>query len=75
MLVTSRLTKVVLGSTSWVNPWTTPMPKAYLCSSATPPGAGADRMSGYYAARTVLKREFGVGVPALAPSSAGPPLS
>ncbi|MDP4962074.1 MAG: dehydrogenase, partial [Mycobacterium sp.] len=52
-----------------VNPWTTPIPKAYLCSSATPPGGGVHGMSGYYAARTVLKREFGLPVPRLGPEN------
>ena len=59
--------RAVLGPTPRVDPWTTPIPKAYLCSSATPPGGGVHGMSGYYAARTVLKREFGLGVPSLAP--------
>lgn len=42
------------------NPWATPIPKAYLCSSATPPGGGVHGMAGFYTARTVLKREFGI---------------
>lgn len=42
------------------NPWATPIPKTYLCSSATPPGGGVHGMAGFYAARTVLKREFGI---------------
>lgn len=50
------------------NPWTTPIPHAYLCSSATPPGGGVHGMSGFYAARTVLRREFGIkDLPSLAP--------
>jgi hypothetical protein len=59
--------RALLGPTPRVNPWATPIPRAYLCSSATPPGGGVHGMSGYYAARTVLKREFGLKVPALAP--------
>jgi phytoene dehydrogenase-like protein len=60
--------KALLGPTPGVNPWSTPVPRAYLCSSATPPGGGVHGMSGYYAARTVLKREFGLGVPSLRPA-------
>ena len=59
--------RALLGPTPRLNPWSTPIPKAYLCSSATPPGGGVHGMSGYYAARTVLKREFGLGVPSLSP--------
>jgi phytoene dehydrogenase-like protein len=64
----NTLMHALLGPTPRVNPWSTPIPKAYLCSSATPPGGGVHGMSGYYAARTVLRREFGIKtVPALAP--------
>lgn len=59
--------RALLGPTPRVNPWTTPILKAYLCSSATPPGGGVHGMSGYYAARTVLKREFGLPTPPLRP--------
>ena len=59
--------RAVLGPTPRVNPWSTPVPRAYLCSSATPPGGGVHGMSGFYAARTMLKREFGVGLPSLRP--------
>ena len=58
----------MIGPTLRLDPWTTPIPKAYLCSSATPPGTGVHGMAGYYAARTVLRREFGLTtLPSLAP--------
>lgn len=63
----NNVLRALLGPTPRVNPWSTPVPKAYLCSSATPPGGGVHGMSGYYAARTVLKREFGLPVPSLRP--------
>lgn len=59
--------RAIAGPTPRINPWTTPIPRAYLCSSATPPGAGVHGMSGYFAARTVLRREFGLGMPELSP--------
>ena len=60
--------RAMVGPTLRLNPWTTPIPKAYLCSSATPPGTGVHGMAGYYAARTVLRREFGIKkLPSLSP--------
>jgi phytoene dehydrogenase-like protein len=56
----NTLFHALAGPTPRLNPWRTPIPKAYLCSSATPPGGGVHGMSGYYAARTVLRREFGI---------------
>jgi phytoene dehydrogenase-like protein len=38
------------------NPYTTPNPRLFLCSSSTPPGGGVHGMCGYHAARAVLKR-------------------
>ena len=52
--------RALAGRTPRLNPWSTPIPRVYLCSSATPPGGGVHGMSGYYAARTVLRREFGI---------------
>ncbi|MHA0286529.1 phytoene desaturase family protein [Mycobacterium sp. C3-094] len=64
----ATLFAAMVGPTLRANPWTTAIPKAYLCSSATPPGTGVHGMAGYYAARTVLRREFGITtLPQLSP--------
>jgi phytoene dehydrogenase-like protein len=41
-----------------LDPYTTPLPDLFLCSSATPPGGGVHGMCGYHAARSVLRRRF-----------------
>jgi phytoene dehydrogenase-like protein len=40
-----------------LNPYTTPLPNVYLCSSSTPPGGGVHGMCGYLAAQAVLARD------------------
>ncbi|HWF27272.1 MAG TPA: NAD(P)/FAD-dependent oxidoreductase [Mycobacterium sp.] len=60
--------RAIAGPTPRLDPWHTPIPKVYLCSAATPPGGGVHGMAGYYAARTVLRREFGITtMPAVGP--------
>ncbi|MBB4688234.1 phytoene dehydrogenase-like protein [Amycolatopsis jiangsuensis] len=41
----------------------TPLRGVYLCSAATAPGPGVHGMSGLYAAKAVLRREFGLDLP------------
>ena len=39
-----------------VSPYTTPDPRLFICSSATPPGGGVHGMCGYHAAKAALRR-------------------
>ncbi len=38
-----------------IDPYSTGIPRVFICSAATPPGAGAHGMNGYNAARSVLR--------------------
>ena len=38
-----------------LDPYSTGIPGVYICSAATPPGAGAHGMNGYNAARSALR--------------------
>ncbi len=40
-----------------LDPYATPAEGVYLCSSSTPPGGGVHGLCGYYAARSVLRRQ------------------
>lgn len=42
------------------DPYSTPNKRLYLCSSSTPPGGGVHGMCGSLAARSALKRVFGI---------------
>ena len=39
-----------------LDPYTTPNPRLFLCSAATPPGGGVHGQCGYWAARSALRR-------------------
>ena len=43
-----------------LDPYATGIPGVFICSAATPPGAGVHGMNGYNAARSALKR-LGIG--------------
>ena len=44
------------------DPYKLPVKGLYICSSSTPPGGGVHGMSGYHAAKSALKNEFGIKV-------------
>lgn len=53
---TNNLTQLFTRPIARLNPYTTPNPHIFLCSSSTPPGGGVHGMCGYYAARAVIGR-------------------
>ena len=42
------------------DPYATPLRGVYICSASTPPCGGVHGMCGYWAARSALRREFGL---------------
>lgn len=41
------------------DPYSTPLENVFICSSSTPPGGGVHGMSGFYAAKSALKKALG----------------
>ena len=55
----ANLTQLFFRPLVRADPYATPAPDLFLCSSSTPPGGGVHGMCGYWAARSVLRRVFG----------------
>jgi phytoene dehydrogenase-like protein len=48
------LRQILFRPSARPNPYTTPNPRLFICSSATPPGGGVHGMCGWHAARAAL---------------------
>lgn len=55
----NNVTQFLMRPIARWNPYTTPDPSIFICSSSTPPGGGVHGMCGYWAATTALGRVFG----------------
>lgn len=53
------LAQIVRRPTPGADPWRTPMRGVYLCSASTSPGPGVHGLSGWWAALSALRHEFG----------------
>lgn len=54
----NNLSQIWTRPVARLNPYTTPNPRFFLCSSSTPPGGGVHGMCGYHAAQAALKQIF-----------------
>jgi phytoene dehydrogenase-like protein len=52
------LSQLFTRPTVRLDPYSTPNPKLFICSSSTPPGGGVHGMCGYWAAQSALRRVF-----------------
>lgn len=52
----AELSQLFTRPVARLDPYSTPNPRLYFCSAATPPGGGVHGMCGYHAARSALKR-------------------
>lgn len=51
----SDLRQLFFRPAARLNPYTTPLPGVFVCSSSSPPGGGVHGMCGYYAAHAALR--------------------
>lgn len=54
----NTLCQLMFRPTRRWNPYTTPNPRLFICSSSTPPGGGVHGMCGHWAAHAALRRVF-----------------
>lgn len=54
----AALSQLFFRPVARLDPYSTPLPSVFLCSSSTPPGGGVHGMCGYWAARSVARRVF-----------------
>lgn len=62
----SDLAQLFFRPVARIDPYATPAPDIFICSSSTPPGGGVHGMCGYGAARSALFHVFGKPAPSLA---------
>jgi phytoene dehydrogenase-like protein len=55
----ANLAQLFFRPVARLDPYSTPLPDVFLCSSSTPPGGGVHGMCGYWAAESVARRVFG----------------
>ena len=55
----AELSQLFFRPVARLDPYSTPAPDIFLCSSSTPPGGGVHGMCGHWAARSALRRVFG----------------
>jgi phytoene dehydrogenase-like protein len=64
----SDLTQLFFRPVARLDPYSTPSPDIFICSSSTPPGGGVHGMCGYWAARSALHKAFGRRAAACSPA-------
>jgi phytoene dehydrogenase-like protein len=69
-----NLRRLLLPMITPRTPYETSLADVFLCSAATPPGAGVHGMCGFHAARSVLRRRFHLTIPRDPAHALGPNL-